>query len=95
MRRADHHDPMDWRGGCAQRRKGAARDRPRVHIAGVRRDQRLGRTTDARAARCAEEALDQGPQATRIRGIEPAGHGGPPNSHPSPPRLRASGAKPT
>ncbi len=74
VRRPDHDDAAQPGGARAERAEGAAGHRPGVDVAGMGRDQRLGRTLAGRALGRGKETLDHGPQATRLCGIERACH---------------------
>ena len=77
MHRPEQHDPPHDAARGAELLIGTRRDGPRVDVARVRHDERLGKT-QARRRRvdAAEKLVELGVQAARVRRIEHPGDGG-------------------
>jgi hypothetical protein len=76
VRRSEQHDTSDLVGQRCELRVGVGGDRPRVHITGVRRDQRLGcRRIAVGRGHVGEELLYFALQFIGVRGVKHAGHG--------------------
>ena len=78
MRRAEQHDAADRLAAGCEARIGRRGDRSRIHVAGVRHDDRLGHagTRFPRASPAARCARTSAASIEGALGVEHAGHGG-------------------